>query len=87
MPRIIEGENKNIVGHNVRKYRQMRGLSQQTLSNRLETLAIYICRGSSSRIEDKQRTVTDLELYGLSQILNVPIEKFFEPEEPKAADE
>ena len=87
MPRIIEGENKNIVGHNVRKYRQMRGLSQQTLSNRLETLAIYICRGSISRIEDKQRTVTDLELYGLSQILNVPIEKLFEPEEPKAADE
>ena len=43
----------------------------------LETLAIYICRGSISRIEDKTRTVTDLELYGLSQILDTPIEEFF----------
>lgn len=53
-------------------------MSQQQLSAKLETLAVYICRGSISRIEDGSRTVTDIELYGLSQILQVPIEKFFE---------
>lgn len=47
--------------------------SQQTLSNRLEMLAIYICRGSISRIEDKQRTVTDIELYGLAKVLGVSV--------------
>ena len=52
-------------------------MSQQELSDKLETLAIYICRGSISRIEDMSRTVTDLELYGLSQILDVPLEEFF----------
>ena len=41
-------------------------------------LAIYICRGSISRIEDKQRTVTDIESYGLSQILGGPIGDLFE---------
>lgn len=52
-------------------------MSQQELSAKLETLAIYICRGSISRIEDQSRTVTDLELYGLSQVLATPIEDFF----------
>ena len=52
-------------------------MSQQELSAKLETMAIYICRGSISRIEDQSRTVTDIELYGLSKILNIPLEKFF----------
>ena len=81
MARIIDGSEKNMVGDRVRSLRLARGLSQQLLSDRLETLAIYICRGSISRIEDKQRTVTDIELYGLSQVLRVPIQAFFEPEE------
>ena len=58
--------------------RKQKHISQQELSNKLETFAIYICRGSISRIEDKSRTVTDIELYGLSKVLNVPIEKLFE---------
>lgn len=53
-------------------------MSQQELSDKLETLAIYICRGSISRIEDKSRTVTDIELYGLSKVLRVSIDSLFE---------
>ena len=67
MARIIDGTKKNLVGAQVRALRTQRGMSQQTLSDRLETMAIYGCRGSVSRIEDQQRTVTDIELYGLSQ--------------------
>lgn len=78
MARIIDGEKKNLIGNNVREIRIEKGLSQQQLSNRLETYAVYICRGSISRIEDHQRTVTDIELYGLSQVLDTPIESFFE---------
>ena len=78
MARIIDGKNMNMIGHNVRKLRLKKGMSQQMLSNKLETLAIYICRGSISRIEDKQRTVTDMELYGLAKVLGVPIQSLFE---------
>ena len=78
MPRIIEGTYMNITGEKIKYYRKMRKLSQQQLSDKLETLAVYICRGSISRIEDGSRTITDIELYGLSEILQVPIEKFFE---------
>ena len=78
MPRIIEGTSMNITGEKIKYYRKMRKLSQQQLSDKLETLAVYICRVSISRIEDGSRTITDIELYGLSEILQVPIEKFFE---------
>ena len=73
--KLTEG---NLTGEKIKQYRKERKMSQQQLSAKLETLAVYICRGSISRIEDGSRTVTDIELYGLSQILQVPIEKFFE---------
>ena len=78
MARIIDGNGKNMIGGRVRQLRMERGLSQQKLSDRLEVLAIYICRGSISRLEDRQRTVTDIELYGLAQVLGVSIESLFE---------
>ncbi|MBQ2634680.1 MAG: helix-turn-helix transcriptional regulator [Oscillospiraceae bacterium] len=78
MARIIDGKAQNMVGAKVRRLRLAQKMSQQTLSDRLETLAIYICRGSISRIEDKQRTVTDIELYGLAKVLGVSIEDLFD---------
>ncbi|MBR4703442.1 MAG: helix-turn-helix transcriptional regulator [Oscillospiraceae bacterium] len=78
MARIIDGNEQNMVGSKVRKLRLERKMSQQMLSDRLETLAIYICRGSVSRIEDKSRTVTDIELYGLAKVLGVSIEELFQ---------
>lgn len=78
MARIIDGAQMNMVGDRIRELRISKGMSQQTLSNKLEMMAIYICRGSISRIEDKQRTVTDIELYGLAQILGVSISELFE---------
>ena len=67
MGRIIDGSQTNIVGKQVKKFRKECGLSQQLLSAKLETLAIYICRGSISRIEKQIRTVSDIELYGLDR--------------------
>ena len=77
MARIIENEKKNLVGPIIREKRLKKNMSQQELSAKLETMAIYICRGSISRIEDQSRTVTDIELYGLSKILNISPEDFF----------
>jgi len=74
MPRIIEGKEMNLI----RVLRKKHHLSQQQLSERLETQAVYICRGSISRIEDKSRTVTDIELMGLAKVLGVKIQDLFE---------
>lgn len=78
MARIIDYEAQNIVGEKVRKFREERKLSQKDLSEKLETLAIYICRGSISRIETHERTVTDFELRAMAKILRVSIEELFE---------
>lgn len=80
MARIIDGTKMNMIGERVRQLRIAKGWSQQTLSNKLEMLAIYVCRGSISRIEDQQRTVTDIELYGLAKVLDVAIESLFPQE-------
>lgn len=81
MPRIIDGTEMNRIGSNLRRIRSEKKPSQQALSNRLEMMAIYICRGSISRIEDKQRTVTDIELCGLTKALGVSVLDLLEPEE------
>lgn len=80
MARIIDGQKMNIVGGKVRELRKARKMSQQELADKLEVLAIYVCRGSISRIEDKQRTVTDIELYGLAKVFGVEIGDLFEEE-------
>jgi transcriptional regulator with XRE-family HTH domain len=81
LSRIIDGNQNNIIGENVKKARFMRRMSQQQLADKLETLAVYICRGSISRIESGNRTVTDIEIDGLSQALDVSIEYLFSRKE------
>lgn len=67
-----------MIGGQVKKFRTEQKMSQQQLSVKLETIAVYICRGSISRIEDQTRTVSDIELWGLSKVLDKPIQSFFE---------
>lgn len=78
MARIIEGKQMNMVGNNIKKFRKLKKMSQQDLADKLELMAIYVCRGSISRIEDKSRTVTDIELYGIAKVLNVEINDLYE---------
>lgn len=71
MARIIDGENKNLIGGNLKRLRMKSKISQQDLSNKLELLGVYVCRGSVSRIEDYSRTVTDIELFAIAEVLGV----------------
>ena len=78
MARIIDGEKQNMIGLNVAKRRTELKMSQQQLSNKLELYGVYVCRGSISRIEDFSRTVTDIELYAISKVLNVSIDELLD---------
>ena len=80
MARIIDGEKMNLIGSRVEKRRRELKMSQQALSNKLELLGVYVCRGSVSRIEDCSRTVTDIELYAIAKVLGVEISELFDPE-------
>ena len=75
MARIIDTEKKNLIGENLKKLRTQRNMSQQALSDKLELYGVYVCRGSVSRIEDYSRTVTDIELYAIADVLSVDIQE------------
>ena len=77
MARIIDGEKKNLIGKNLKKLRRARKMSQHELSAKLELLGVYVCRGSISRIEDCSRTVTDIELHALAEVLSVDINELY----------
>lgn len=80
MARIIDGEKMNLIGGNLARIRKNAKMSQQALSAKLELMGVYICRGSISRIEDYQRTVTDIELFALAEALGVDISELCKKE-------
>ena len=71
-------ERMNITGAGIRRARQQAGLTQTQLSARMETMAVYICRGSLSRIENGSRIVTDIELKAIADALRLPVESLFQ---------
>lgn len=81
MKRILDGEKQNMVGPRIKELRMEKGLTQKALSEKLETLAVYVCRGSISRIEEQKRTITDIELAGIAEILQVDIAELFKKKE------
>jgi transcriptional regulator with XRE-family HTH domain len=78
MARIIDTEDKNLIGKNLKKIRTERRMSQQELSAKLELLGVYVCRGSISRIEDRSRTVTDIELFAIAEVLGVDVKELYQ---------
>ena len=75
--RKIDREKKTLIGGNLKRLRRKLKISQQTLSNKLELLGVYICRGSVSRIEDYSRTVTDIELFAIAEVLGVELKELY----------
>lgn len=81
MARVVDYYVQNVVGSQVKKHRIEQHMSQKDLAERLETYAIYICRGSISRIENHARTVTDFELRAIAKALKVSIYDLYEGED------
>lgn len=80
MKRITENEKNNIIGPKIKQARIKAGMSQQQLSNKLELLAVYVCRGSISRIENGERAITDVEIDAISKVLRVSLDYLFNRE-------
>ena len=74
---MIDTENINIIGPRIKEARSRAGISQKELSEKLELMAVYTCRGSISRIENGKRAVTDIEIDTIFKILNVSLDFLF----------
>jgi transcriptional regulator with XRE-family HTH domain len=77
MKRILDSEQSNLIGSKIREARIRAGLSQKELSDKLELLAVYTCRGSISRIENGRRAITDIEIDAISKVLGVSLDFLF----------
>lgn len=77
MKRSVDSSKQNIVGERIKEARIAAGMSQQMLSNKLELMAVYTCRGSISRIETGNRMITDIMIDAISKILNVSLDYLF----------
>ncbi|SDZ00594.1 Helix-turn-helix domain-containing protein [Proteiniborus ethanoligenes] len=73
MKLILDSEERNIAGSRIKIARLKNNMTQQELSVKLETLAVYVDRASISKLEQKKRIITDIELVALSQVLNVSV--------------
>ena len=71
MKLVLDNDNRNIIGPRLKTARLKNNLTQQQLSAKLETMAVYIDKASISKIEQQKRIVTDFELLALCQILKV----------------
>lgn len=73
MKLILDSKERNIAGSRIKVARLKNNMTQKQLSEKLETLAIYIDRASISKIEQRKRIIIDIELIALSEILNVSV--------------
>ena len=69
---------KNITGANVEIIRKQRGLKQKDLVNALAEKGIVISASGLSKLEKRNRRVTDIEVLALAEILEVSVEELLD---------
>ena len=67
----------NLVGPQVRKWRDNRGWSQETMARKLQLLGWSISRHSLAKLELGLRRVSDCELYFLARVLRIDLRDLF----------
>lgn len=68
----------NIIGKNLKKYRELRGLTQRELSEKLELLGLTIYHTDIHNIEHGRKTVRDYEIKGFCIALKIQFENLYE---------
>lgn len=68
----------NVIGKNIKKYRELRGYSQRALSDKLALLGVTIYNSELSRMENQTLFVKDYEIIALCKVLNITKEELFE---------
>jgi len=72
--------NYNIIGKNLKRYRDEKKISQDQLSNQLMLLGITLYQSDIFKIEKNERTVRDFELWGITKVLNITSEDLYSPD-------
>ena len=68
----------NVIGKNIKKYRELRHLTQRELSNKIALLGVDIYHADISQIENEKLLLKDFEIIAFCKVLNVSYEQLFE---------
>lgn len=68
----------NVIGKNIKKYRELRSLTQRELSNKIALLGIDIYHSDISQIENQKLLLKDFEIIAICKVLNVTYDQLFE---------
>lgn len=68
----------NIVGSNIKKYRELRGLSQRQLSDKLALQGVNVYDSDICRIEAHTLFIRDFEQKAICKVLNITYDQLFE---------
>lgn len=63
----------NVAGKKIKELRLKDNLSLSNLSIKLALMGIDISKPSLHKLENGNRVIKDYELYGLSEVFNVPV--------------
>lgn len=67
--------NSNIIGKNLKKYRQLNNLSQEGLCNKMSLIGVPMFKIDIYEIEHNKRLVKDFELKGFCIVFNISAEE------------
>ena len=70
--------NYNMVGKNIERLRKESGIKQKDFIAKMQILGCDINPTSYSKLEGQLRSATDKEIFVVSKILGIPMEKLFE---------
>lgn len=69
--------NVNIVGSNIKKYREQKKLSQPDLCKKLQLLGVDMFIADIYEIENNKRLVKDFEIKAFCMALNITLDELF----------
>lgn len=68
----------NIIGSNIKKYREQKGISQRQLADKVALLGVTLYNSDISRIENNTLFIRDYEQKAICKVLGIRIEQLFE---------
>lgn len=72
-------DNLNLIGPIIREKRKEKGISLETLSNKLLLHNVNIPVTSLHRMENNQRTIRDYEICAIAVVLNIDVQDLLNP--------
>jgi len=73
----INGKS-NVVGKNIKKYRELRQYTQRELSDKIALLGIDIYHSDISLIENNKLLLKDFEIIAFCKVLGISYDQIFE---------